>query len=237
MHVYKCTSDSGIWISNSQVPTGRVVFTHELDSHNSFDSVDSGTFVTLPNGNDLEQGSMPRPDIPGNPVTQYEEIWRELTPFPDTATDPGAKSTDNTGISYILDSETIHANEQLSGQQESSTDHDARMHVTRTFLGRSCGIFLALRQTQTYNRQRDHANNRWIITHRLGGEVSARREEWGSSGWHVKYTFGPDGSNLPSKLNTASLPLDGEGKGLWRVEGQTVEIGGESYVVRAFESK
>ena len=167
---------------------------------------------------------MPRPDVPGMPVTEYEEIWRELASFPD---DPNAETK---GISYILDSEVVDACEPvLSGQMGKET-----VHVTRTFLGRSCGIYLALRQKQTYSRHRDSGGDRWVITDRTGqGEVSARREEWGSAGWNEKYVLGPDGSTLPSM----KAGLDIEGKGAWKVGGQTVSIGGESYTVRSIESK
>lgn len=40
---------------------------------------DEGSFETLPNGDDLETGSMPCPDR-GGAVTKYEEVWRKLNP-------------------------------------------------------------------------------------------------------------------------------------------------------------
>lgn len=42
---------------------------------------DEGTFTTLPSGDDLEVGSMPYPER-NNEVTEYEEVWRKLTPTP-----------------------------------------------------------------------------------------------------------------------------------------------------------
>jgi Protein HRI1 len=42
---------------------------------------DEGTFTTLPNGDDLETGSMPCAEK-GDAVTDYEEIWRKLSPRP-----------------------------------------------------------------------------------------------------------------------------------------------------------
>ncbi|SGY49294.1 BQ5605_C001g00764 [Microbotryum silenes-dioicae] len=39
---------------------------------------DEGTFTTLPNGDVLETGSMPNPDVPGSPIQEYEEVWRRL---------------------------------------------------------------------------------------------------------------------------------------------------------------
>ncbi|THC92426.1 hypothetical protein EYZ11_008116 [Aspergillus tanneri] len=98
--------------------SSRVQFTHEIDSHNSFDVADCGTFTTLPNGDELEVGSMPRPDRPGAPVSDYEEIWREL-PFRKGAEGPGS------GVSWVLESKhTINAN--VGGEVE----------VARTFLAR-----------------------------------------------------------------------------------------------------
>ena len=40
---------------------------------------DEGIFTTLPNGDDLETGSMPCPEK-GGAVTDYEEVWRKLLP-------------------------------------------------------------------------------------------------------------------------------------------------------------
>jgi hypothetical protein len=40
---------------------------------------DEGSFKTLPNGDDLETGSMPCPEK-GGAVTEYEEVWRNLKP-------------------------------------------------------------------------------------------------------------------------------------------------------------
>jgi len=42
---------------------------------------DEGTFTPLPNGDDLETGSMPCAER-GNAVTEYEEVWRKLCPSP-----------------------------------------------------------------------------------------------------------------------------------------------------------
>lgn len=109
----------------------RVQFTHELDSHNSFDAVDCGTFSTLPNGDDLETGSMPRPDLPGAPITEYEEVWREL-PFR-----PGPEGPQR-GLSWVLESK---------GPEVSSVG-EGGVRVERTFLARIWGTYLALRQVQ-----------------------------------------------------------------------------------------
>jgi hypothetical protein len=51
---------------------------HIIDSTGQ-SSPDEGSFTTLPNGDDLEIGSMPCPGR-GGAVTDYEEIWRTLPP-------------------------------------------------------------------------------------------------------------------------------------------------------------
>lgn len=40
---------------------------------------DEGSFTPLPNGDDLETGSMPCPEK-GGAITEYEEVWRNLKP-------------------------------------------------------------------------------------------------------------------------------------------------------------
>lgn len=185
-------------------------FTHELDSHNAFESVDCGTFVSLPNGDELETGSMPRPDLPGAPVTEYEEVWRELA-FKEGPEGPGK------GISWVLESD-----DGESGEEEGDVT------VTKTFLGRIWGSYLALQQEQVHTRLKDQAG-RWIVS-KTGAEVSARREEW-SSGWSAPYVVGPEGDTLPSMMKG----FEGEGQGSWRVTGEKVSVQGRCYIVRAFE--
>ena len=210
----------------------RVLFTHELDSHDSFEAVDCGTFTTLPNGDDLEKGSMPRPDLPGHPESKYEEVWRGLK-FPEG---PDGRTK---GISWILESESSPS--RLPG--EGSQDKEA-VQITKTFLARIWGVYVALRQQQEYTRHRE-PNGEWLITDRSGGEVSARREEWVRSplaaasspsarslGWRERYILGPDAGDLPSLI----AGIDGEAQGFWRERGATVVVGGESYIVRAFEA-
>jgi hypothetical protein len=190
----------------------RVSFTHELDSHDAFESVDCGTFVTLPNGDDLETGSMPRPDLPGVPETEYEEVWREL-PFREGPEGPGK------GISWVLESD----DGELEGEEGEVT-------VVKTFLGRLWGTYLALQQTQTHSRQRS-SSGQWIVK-KTGAAVSARREEWGlAQGWGDRYVVGPVGDALPSTRSG----LESEGQGPWRVPGEKVKIQGKTYIVRAFE--
>lgn len=52
----------------------------EIDSLGPSDP-DEGEFTKLPNGDYFETGSMPYAEK-GNAVTQYEEVFRELMPFP-----------------------------------------------------------------------------------------------------------------------------------------------------------
>ncbi|KAF7712172.1 Uncharacterized protein PECH_007089 [Penicillium ucsense] len=187
----------------------RVTFTHEIDSHNAFDSVDCGTFVTLPNGDDLETGSMPRPDLPGAPETEYEEVWREL-PFR-----PGPEGADK-GISWVLESD------------DGSLEEEGDFTVTKTFLGRLWGTYLALQQTQLHSRRRTPSGE-WIVK-KSGTHVSARREEWDSD-WQDRYVVGSTGDNLPSMRSG----FDSGSQQSWSKPGEKVMIQGRSYVVRAFE--
>ncbi|OOQ84468.1 hypothetical protein PEBR_30182 [Penicillium brasilianum] len=198
---------AGQRLIESQEPL-RVSFTHELDSHDAFESADCGTFVTLPNGDDLETGSMPRPDLPGAPETDYEEVWREL-PFKEGPEGPGK------GLSWVLESDDGELGE-------------GEVTVAKTFLGRIWGTYLALQQTQTHIRERGPSGD-WIVR-KKGADVSARREEW-SSAWEDQYVVGPAGTALPSIGNG----LEGEGQNAWRVVGEKVTIQGRRYIVRAFE--
>lgn len=188
----------------------RVTFTHELDSHGEFSTADCGTFVSLPNGDDLETGVMPRPDLPGTPLTEYEEVWREL-PFREGP--EGAKK----GISWILESDDSH----LDGKEGEFT-------LTKTFLGRIWGTYLALQQTQTHTRKKS-ASGGWTVT-KTWTEVSARREEWDSR-WCNKYVIGQAGGVLPSLADG----FKGEGQGSWRVPGEKVFVKERQYVIRDFE--
>ncbi|GIK06756.1 hypothetical protein Aspvir_002407 [Aspergillus viridinutans] len=195
---------AGQRIVESQEPL-RVLFTHAVDSHNAFDAVDCGTFTALPNGDDLETGSMPRWDLPGAPVREYEEVWREL-PFREGPEGPGR------GVSWVLEA---RGGEQGVSGQDGST-------VVRMFIARIWGTYVVLRQEQThYGGDPEDVKN--------GGEVSARREEWDSvSGWKTKYTLGPDVDKLPSMTTIDT------GDGEWSV-GSEVVLSGQPYIVRALE--
>lgn len=154
---------------------------------------------------------MPHPELPGAPMTAFEEVWREL-PFREGP--EGAKK----GMSWILESE--HGD---------LAEKEGEVTVTKTFLGRIWGTYLALQQTQTHSRQKDEAGA-WAVK-RAGEEVSARREEWSSGLWEEKYVVGPDATAVPSMKSG----FEGEGEGSWRVPGEKVVVQGKSFVVRAFE--
>ncbi|PKX90208.1 uncharacterized protein P174DRAFT_445145 [Aspergillus novofumigatus IBT 16806] len=188
---------AGQRIVESQEPL-RVLFTHAIDSHNAFEAVDCGTFTPLPNGDDLEIGSMPRWDLPGKPVREYEEVWREL-PFREGPEGPGR------GVSW----------RGRSGRDGST--------VTRMFIGRIWGTYVALRQEQMHYS----GDSKAVV--KDGREASARREEWDSAtGWQAKYVLGPDVDKLPS------MTTIGTGDGDWSI-GREVVLSGQAYIVRAFE--
>lgn len=52
-----------------------------IDSLGAAGEADEGAFEKLPNGDDLETGSMPCPHK-NDAVTDYEEVWHVLTPRP-----------------------------------------------------------------------------------------------------------------------------------------------------------
>ncbi|KAJ5757557.1 uncharacterized protein N7511_006251 [Penicillium nucicola] len=190
----------------------KVLFTRELDSLNEIGIVDVGNFSPQSDGTDLETGEMPRADLPGAPMTTFEEVWREL-PFREGP--EGAKK----GISWILESDDAPL---TPGEQSGQAT------VTKVFLGRIWGTYLAFQQTQTHSSEKDESGA-WSVK-RVGGEVSARREEW-SSGWKEKYVVGPDADAVPSIKNG----FEGEGTGSWRIPGEKVIIQGRSFITRAFE--
>jgi hypothetical protein len=183
-----------------------------LDSLNEIGIQDVGNFSPRPDGTDLESGEMPRADLPGAPMTTFEEVWQEL-PFREGP--EGAKQ----GISWILESDDAFL---ALGEQE------GQVTVNKIFMGRIWGTYLAFQQTQTHTNQKDESGV-WSVK-RSGGEVSARREEW-SSKWEEKYVVGPDVAAVPSMKNG----FDGEGVGTWRIPGEKVLIQGKSFIVRAFE--
>lgn len=196
--------------------TVRVSFSHELDSNDAFESVDCGTFVTLPNGDDLETGVMPRADLPGAPEREYEEVWREL------AFRKGPEGASG-GISWVLESD----NGDLDGPGSGfGRGEEGEVLVNKTFLGRIWGTYLALQQLQKQVRSRDPSGA--LVVKKSGAGVSARREEW-EDGWREKYVVGEGADTLPSMVSGFA------GEGRWKV-GEKVIVHGERYIVRAFEN-
>jgi hypothetical protein len=191
--------------------------------------VDCGSFTTLPSGDELETGSMPRTDLPGGaPVmTQYEEVWRELQ-FREGPEGP------QRGVSWILESE---------GEEEEEKEKE-EVQTMKTFIARIWGTYMVLQQPQTYTYtytrteipQIQQGKSSSVIKKTARGEVSARLEEWDSSlgCWKAKYILGPKGNGLPSLMSSGGggglIPDIKEGK-----EGSKLTIAGATYVVRAFE--
>ncbi|KAF7714762.1 Uncharacterized protein PECH_002267 [Penicillium ucsense] len=190
-----------------------VRFTRELCSFNEIGMVDPATFSPLPNGDDLETGEMPRTDLPGAPMTAFEEVWREL-PFRQGPEGP------ERGISWVLESDD---------RDRLASDSEGPVTVTKVFVGRIWGTYMIFQQVQTHSREKDSEDK--LSLRRIGGEVSARREEWNGSAWEKKYVVGPEGDALPSIMSG----FDGEGHGSWRVPGEVVKISGKPFIVRAFE--
>ncbi|KUM56381.1 hypothetical protein ACN42_g10830 [Penicillium freii] len=151
----------------------------------------------------------PRPD-----GTDLESGEMPRTDLPEKAL-KGRKK----GISWILESDDAPL---ALGEQE------GQVTITKIFMGRIWGTYLAFQQTQTHSSQKDESGV-WSVK-RSGSEVSARREEW-SSKWEEKYLVGPDGAAVPSMKNG----YGGEGMGTWRIPGEKVFIQGKSFIVRAFE--
>lgn len=189
------------------------MFTHDIDSHHNFNVSNPCPFVPLPNGDDLETGTMARPDRPGAPKTDYEEVWRYL-PFREGPDGPGC------GISWILESEF-----------EECPLGDGQHMITKVFLGRIWGTYLAFHQDQVHVVSQARLGNRDRDVKVTGGEVSALREEWAHGRWERKYSLGPNTGALPSLLQGID---DRSQESSWHA-GVKVIVGGCRYVVRAFE--
>lgn len=188
--------------------TGHVTFTHEIDSNHNFNVSQPCPFTVLSNGDDLETGTMGRPDKPGAPATDYEEVWRYLS----LHEGPGGPGH---GISWILES-------------DNGVLREGQNHYTKTFLARIGDAYLVMQQDKTHTITRT-AQGEWTVKV-TGGDVSARREHF-DHGWKEIYALGPRRADLPSMVNG----LAGESEGPWCIPGRTINVLGQQYVVRAFE--
>ncbi|KAL3459233.1 hypothetical protein BJX64DRAFT_265259 [Aspergillus heterothallicus] len=186
--------------------SNEVLFTHELDSRNSFGVADCGSFSSLPNGDELEVGVMPRSDLPGSPVRDYEEVWRKLL---------FRRAGESSRVSFVLEA---GGNVQL--------EEGEKKDVVRTFIGVIWGTYVALRQRQILARP--VGESKTIIQN--GGEVTARREDFVRGvGFRVKYSIGR-ADYLPVHADVEPLMAGGQ-----LVPGKKVVLRGEEYVVRALE--
>lgn len=149
---------------------------------------------------------MARPDVPGAPMTDYEEVWRNL-PFPEGPEGPGR------GISWVLESDEGVLQE---GQHQ----------VTKIFLGRIWGSYLVLYQKQVHKVKRAPSGE-WVVQI-TGQEVSGRREEWVDGHWETKNALGPDCDSLPSMAKGLDVHIQGS-------QNEKVSFGGCDFIVRAFE--
>ncbi|KAL1885598.1 hypothetical protein Plec18167_001093 [Paecilomyces lecythidis] len=201
----------------------KVLFTHELDSHGEFSSSDLGTFSKLPTGDDLETGSMPRPDVSGAPITEYEEVWRELEP------NQAPESDADKPQSWIVES---------VDEQDGNGAGAEEKRVVKTFLGRIASTYVALRQEQIHKWEITEDGKRKVT--KTGGPAVARREEWEKGAnrepgkWSVKYVVGDESNSLPALSMQADGKFQGEGTDKWK-KGGIVDVNGEKYRVRAFE--
>lgn len=185
------------------------MFTHEIDSHHNFNVSNPCPFIPLPNGDDLETGTMARSDVPGAPMTDYEEVWRYL-PVREGQEGSGR------GLSWILESDEGVLEE---GQHQ----------VSKVFLAQIGGSYLVLHQKQIHVVTRTSLGERAVqIT---GEEVSARREEWTDGHWEIRYALGPSSVGLASMARGLDVEMRG------RKSGDKVTIAGSHFIVRAYASE
>jgi hypothetical protein len=150
---------------------------------------------------------MPRHDLPGSPVRDYEEVWRGLLFRRADASD---------GVSFVL---------EAGGDVQ--MDEGEEKEIVRTFIGAIWGTYIVLRQRQTLARHVGEAKT--VI--RSGGEVSAKREDFVRGvGFQVKYSIGPEADELPAQSDVEGLLKDGG-----MAPGNKVVVRGEEYVVRGLE--
>lgn len=145
----------------------------------------------------------------------YEEVWRNL-PFREGPEGPGR------GVSWVLESEDDGEN----------TLQDTEVQLSKVFLARIQGTYIALHQDQVLTRRRTAEGSLQMIR-KTGSVVSARREEWSSgAGWIPKYLVGPKSAELPSM---GRIMADDKWQDSARTPGEKVTVDGREYTVRAFE--
>ncbi|RAO69996.1 uncharacterized protein BHQ10_006008 [Talaromyces amestolkiae] len=202
----------------------RVTFLHTINSRNTFQHIDTGLFERLPNGDEMETGTMIRPGDPqGAFPRQYEEVWRQRKP----GNVPGQN------IAWVLEG----AGSRVSLTQNSDGIGSEESKEVETFLARLGSVYIAIRQP-TRIVQTPQANGSFSFQKFGDVEgVSVRHEEYagGKKGWVEKFVTGPEGRDLPTMQKNKSdfIPAQ-EGKGNWRKPSQKVMIRGEEYVVRGF---
>lgn len=117
---------------------------------------------------------MPRPDMPGNPVTEYEEVWRYLSQ------DKIGMDEVEKPIAWILES------------HEGGPPYDLQQGI-KNFLARIERRYLALQQVATRGKDQSSSPDKII-----GGEGSAKSEEVFDGHWNAKHALGPNHVDLPS---------------------------------------
>ncbi|KAJ5407875.1 hypothetical protein N7509_001758 [Penicillium cosmopolitanum] len=148
-----------------------IIFTHDIDSHLNFNVSEPCPFTALPNGDDMETGTMRRSDRQGAPMTDYEEVWRYL---------PLKFVPENSGgnTAWVLES--------VDGSLAESQNL-----VIKQFLAKVGRFYLVQQQQKTRVRTLSD-DGKWTVKI-TGGPVSARREEWTGDCWEEIYVLGPHG--------------------------------------------
>lgn len=197
--------------------TGKVKFTHEIDSHDTTtgdntgskeagedEVADEGTFTKLPNGDDLEIGEMPAPHL-GGKVAAYREVWRELNAFDSTAGNGG-------GVCWML--ESIDAQEEKQERKEKK----------RTFYCRVGRFFLALRRAETRVSDDPKA---------VEVEFSGIRQEFEDREWVTRYSVGTEADDM-LHMSTSKFVLENvmAENSAWKVDDQVMIKNKEDGAVR-----
>jgi hypothetical protein len=150
-----------------------VTFLHTINSRDSFNEGDSGIFTVLENGDELETGQMTNSALPGCPVRDYEERWRELTPL------EGPEGP-RRGVAWCL--------EASSGRMGATEAASSLV----TMMARIGGSYIAMSQPVS-SRGSEKFGDR--------DAFSVRHEEWRTGqGWTETFVSGPASGRLPSMI-------------------------------------